>query len=116
MMYLGDIAAGATITFRWSTNDKNGASITRSTNGTIKLIRDDGTDCTAGCITDTEDSPDTGLHTCAVDTSGNVNCIVGHDYDVWLDGAVIDTETVNAVLAIFSIQNRHFINNSIYVK
>jgi len=106
MKYLGDIAEDATISFCWSTFDKNGASVTRSTDGTIKIRRhDDGTAITAG-ITDTEDTPDTGLHECIIDTSAHASYTAGDDYTVWLDGAVIDGETVNAVLAVFSIENR----------
>jgi len=105
-MYLGDLTVDATVTFHWNTNEATGASVTRATNGTVKLIRDDNQDCTAGAITDSEDSPDVGIHKCAVDTSGNVNCIAGYDYTVWLDGATIDGEVVNAALASFSIENR----------
>lgn len=107
MMYLGDLAEDQSITFRWNTNDGEGASITRATDGTIKVIRDDGTDCTGTAVTDTEDTPDTGIHTCTIDTSDSANFAIAHDYDVWLDGAVIDGATVNAALAHFSIENRY---------
>ena len=106
MSYLGDIKVDATLTHWWNTNDADGASITRATNGTIKVDRDDGTDCTAGVITDTEDDPDTGIHRIVIDTSGHAACIAAHDYTVWVDGAVIDGETVNAALCTFSIENR----------
>jgi len=105
--YLGDIAEDATIAFVWSTYDASGASVTRATDGTIKVRRlDDGTDCTGTSVTDTEDTPDTGLHECKIDTSDNANFTTGDDYAVWLDGAVVDSQTVNAVLATFSIENR----------
>jgi len=107
MMYLGDLAEDQTVTFHWNTNDSDGASITRSTDGTIKVRRDDGTDCTGTSVTDTEDTPDTGIHECIIDTSDSANYAIGHDYTVWLDGAVIDTQTVNAALATFSIENRY---------
>ena len=106
-MYLGDfVEDDSDVVFYWNTNDSNGASITRATDGTVKLLRDDATDCTAGAVTDTEDNPDTGIHRCVLDLSGNANCIVGHDYLVWLDGAVIDGQTVNSALAHLSIDNR----------
>jgi len=111
--YQGDIAEDATITFRWNTSGANGASITRGTNGTVKVIRDDGTDCTGTSVTDTEDSPDTGIHLCQIDTNDNANYTTGHDYTVWLDGATIDSQVVNAALAEFSIENR-FTNVSKY--
>lgn len=105
--YEGDIAEDATIAFGWSTNDVDGSSITRATDGTIKVRRlDDGTDATGTSVTDSEDTPDTGLHECIIDTSDNANYTVGDDYTVWLDGAVIGEATVNAVLATFSIENR----------
>ena len=107
MRYLGDIAEDATISFCWSTVDGYGASITRSTNGTIKVRRhDDGTDCTGTSVTDTEDTPDTGLHECKIATADNANFTPSNDYTIWLDGAVVDGHTVNAVLATFSIENR----------
>lgn len=106
-VYLGDfVEDDADLTFYWNTNDADGASITRATDGTVKLIRDDATDCTAGSITDSENSPLTGIHKCVVDLSGNAGCVVAHDYMVYVDGAVIDGETVNAALAHFSIENR----------
>ncbi len=105
--YLGDIIEDATISFAWNTFDAAGASITRATNGTIFVRRqDDGTDATGTAVTDTEDTPDTGLHECVIDTSDNANFTPANDYVVWLDGAVIDGQTVNAVLATFSIANR----------
>lgn len=105
--YLGDIAENATIAFGWDTVDGNGASITRATDGTIKVRRlDDGTDCTGTSVTDNEDTPDTGIHECIIDTNDNANYTPSNDYAVWLDGAVIDGQTVNAVLATFSIENR----------
>jgi len=105
MKYLGDIAEDATVTFGWSTNNRDGASITRATDGTVKIRRSGGTEIAAG-ITDNKDTPDTGLHECIIDTSAHVNYQPGYDYEVWLDGAVIDGQTVNAVLATFSIENR----------
>jgi len=104
--YLGDLAEDATVTFWWNSNDGDGASITRSTNGTIKVDRDDGTDCTGTSVTDTEDDPDTGIHRCTIDTNDSANFTTGSDYAVWVDGAVIDGQTVNACLATFSIENR----------
>ncbi len=106
-MYLGDTIEDATIAFAWNTFGALGQSITRATDGTIKVRRlDDGTDCTGTSVTDTEDTPDTGIHECIIDTNDNANYTTGNDYAVWLDGAVIDGQTVNATLAIFSIENR----------
>ena len=106
-MYLGDYAEDATLYFCWTSNDKDGASITRATNGTIQIYKDDSTtELTAG-ITDTEDFNSlAGIHNCKIDLSADAFYAAGHDYSVVLNGAIIDGETVNAVLAHFSIENR----------
>ena len=89
--YLGDLVEDACVRFWWNTNDSDGASITRATDGTIKVRRgSDGTDCTGTSVTDSEDTPDTGIHECIIDTSDNANYTTGDEYVVWLDGAVID--------------------------
>ena len=107
MMNLGDYKEDDTLYFCWSTNDKDGASITRSTNGTVQVYKDDGTTESTAGITDTEDfDSKTGIHNCKIDLSSDAFYATGHDYSVVLAGAVIDTETVNAVLATFSIENR----------
>ncbi len=104
--YLGDYVEDALLTFFWGTNNQDGASITRATNGTVKIIRSDEIPITTG-ITDTEDTPDTGIHKCQVDLSAVIGYATGYDYTIWVDGAVIDGQTVNAVLAHFSIENRY---------
>ena len=106
-VYLGDFPEDASVTFYWGSYDGSGASITRATDGTVKVIRDDGTDVTGTSVTDTEDSLDTGVHKAVIDTSDGANYTTGHDYTVWLDGAVIDGQTVNAPLRQFSIENRY---------
>lgn len=106
-MYLGDYPEDATLYFCWSTNDKSGAAITRATDGTIKAYKDDGTtESTAGII-DTEDfDTNTGIHNCKIDLSADVFYATGSDYSIVLVGATIDGETINAVLATFSVENR----------
>ena len=107
MRYLGDFKEDSVLYFMWDTNDKNGASITRATDGTIQVYKDDGTTETTAGITDTEDFDSlTGVHNCKIDTSADAFYATGHDYSVVLSGATIDGETVNAVLANFSIENR----------
>lgn len=105
--YLGDFKEDSIVYFCWDTNDKNGASITRATDGTIKVYKDDGTTESAAGVTDIEDFDSiTGVHNCKIDLSSDVFYATGHDYSVVLTGAVIDGQTVNAVLATFSIENR----------
>lgn len=108
MMWLGDFNAGDTVRFMWNTNDSNGASITRSTNGTISVYQNGNITQTTTGVTDTEDFDGlTGVHYCAVDTSQDGTFYAaGRDFAVVLSAATIDTRTVNAVLAHFSIRNR----------
>ncbi len=110
--YLGDYEADQAVYFMWSTNAGNGASITRSTDGTISVYKDndDGTSYnqtqTTTGVTDDEDMDGiTGVHSCCITTT-NAFYEVNRDYTVVLTAATIDTQTVNAVLAHFSIENR----------
>jgi len=114
--YLGDFKEDSTLYFCWNTNNKDGASVTRATDGTIKVYKDDGTaESTAGII-DTEDFDSlTGVHSCKIDLSADAFYAKGHDYSVVLVGAVIDGETVNAVLATFSIESR-FAGSALFQK
>jgi hypothetical protein len=108
MMYLGDYAEDATIDFMWSSNAADGASITRSTDGTISVYKANGTTQSTAGITDTEDFDSlTGIHHVRIDLSADAFYAVANDYMVVLSAATIDGETVNAVLAHFSIENRY---------
>lgn len=112
--YLGDYEEDAGLYFLWDTCDKNGAAITRSTSGTIKAYKDDGTTESTAGITDNEDFDGvTGVHLCKIDLSADAFYVAGHDYSIVLTGAVIDGENVNAVLATFSIENR-FAGSSLF--
>lgn len=110
--YLGDFAASALITLMWDSRDTTGASVTRSTNGSIRIYKDDSTtqrSSSAG-ITDSEDFDSlTGVHHVKIDTSDDTDAgfyAAGNDYFVVLEGATIDSVTVNRVLAHFSLENR----------
>jgi len=107
--YLGDVAANSIVTFTWSTNDGSGGSITRSTDGTIQVYKDSSATQTVEGVTDTEDFDSlTGVHHCAVNTAINTTFYAtGSDFHVVLNGSVIDTQTVNASLAQFSVENRY---------
>lgn len=106
---LGDFPTNAIIRFLWATNGQDGASITRSTNGSIRIYKNDSTTerSSAAGITDTEDfDTQTGVHHLKIDLSDNTDAgfyVAGSDYFVVLNGAVIDTKTVNVPLAQFSI-------------
>mgnify|MGYP000903323583 CR=1 FL=1 len=110
--WIGDYKANSTVRYPWATNGSNGASITRSTNGSIRVYK--GTSTTertsSSGITDTEDFDSlTGLHVLSIDLSDNTDSgfyATGNDYFVVLQGAVIDSQTVNCPLFSFSIENR----------
>lgn len=107
MMYLGDYASGETVHFMWSTNAADGSSVTRATNGTISVYKDDNTTQTTTGVADTEDFDAlTGVHHCKIATSDGFYT-TATDYTVVLSAATIDGKVVNAVLAHFSIQNRY---------
>lgn len=103
MLYLGDFPIGGTVHFKWATNGADGASITRGTNGTIYVYKDDatGTEVTTG-VTDTEDhDSNTGVHHCKIVLTDAF--YAPGEYTVVLKAATIDSKVVNAVLAHFSI-------------
>lgn len=106
-VYLGDFAEDATVDFMWSTQDGSASSVTRATNGEVRVYRDNGvTQVTVG-VTDTEDFDGlTGIHACTIDLSAHASYIALANYTVVLQGATIDGQVVNAVLAHFSIENR----------
>ena len=114
--YLGDFKEDVVLHFCWNTKDKDGASIARSTKGTIKVYKDDNTTGSTAGIADTEDfDGTTGVHHCKIDLSVDAFYEKGHDYSIVLNGAEIDGETINAVLATFSIENR-FAGSSLFGK
>ncbi len=107
-VYLGDFYAGATVHFMFNTNGSSGQSITRSTDGTISCYKNNGTTQDTDGITTTEDFDGlTGVHAVTIDLSADATFYSeGANFSVVLSGATIDTQTVNAVLAHFSIKNR----------
>jgi hypothetical protein len=103
---LGDRVEDSLIYFMWSTNAADGSSITRATNGTISIYKNDDLTQSVAGITDTEDFDSlTGIHMCKIDTSADAFYANAKDYTVVLSGAIIDGKSVNAVLAVFSIEN-----------
>ena len=106
-MYLGNYKEDDIIYFLWGTNEANGASITRTVNGEVRVYKDNNIAQSTAGITDTEDFDGlTGVHACTIDLSADAFYAVGADYSVVLQGATIDGKTVNSPLAHFSIENR----------
>jgi len=110
MMYLGDYPTSAIVRFMWNTNAVAGESITRGTNGSIRIYKNNSTTerSSANGITDTEDFDSlTGVHHCNIDLSDNTDSgfyAAGNEYMVVLQGAAIDGKTINAALAQFSVE------------
>ncbi len=105
--YLGDFIEDATLHFIWTSRATTGASVTRTTDGTIAVWKDNGTTQSVEGVTDIEDFDGfPGVHAVTIDLSANAFYATGADYTVMLTGATIDSVTVNKVLAHFSIENR----------
>ena len=101
----GDYYRGATVDCMWNSFDSSGASVTRSTDGTITVYKDGNTSGTTTGVTDNEDFNSlTGVHHVSIATT-DAFYATRTDYHVVLSGATIDSQTVNAVLCSFSIEN-----------
>lgn len=110
MMYLGDYPVNGMIDFKWMTNAAAGASITRATDGTLRIYKDNSTTerSSLNGVTQTEDfDSTTGIHHVRIDLSDNTDSgfySAGHEYQVVMSGMTIDGQSVNAVIAHFSIE------------
>ncbi len=106
--YLGDYAEDATVQFKWNTFDSAGASITRSALGNVYVYKDDAenSEIQTGVGDNTDCDGVTGVHHCSVALAADEFYAVGADYTVVVKATTVDGQTVNAVLAHFSIENR----------
>ena len=110
MNYVGDFPTNGVVYLLWNTNDQAGASITRSTDGTLKIYKNvSATERTSlAGVTQVEDfDGNTGVHSISIDLSDNTDAgfyAAGNSYHVVMVGMVIDTKTVNAQIAHFSIE------------
>lgn len=102
---LGDFALASTVKFMWGSQTAAGASVTRATNGTVSVYKNNDTTQSVSGVTDTEDfDGQTGLHYCAIDTSSDGTFYsTGGTFTVVLLGAVIDGLTMNVPLAVFTL-------------
>lgn len=113
MEYIGDFNTGATVRGMWNSNAVAGGSVTRATNGSIRIYKNNSTTerTSSAGITDTEDFDSlTGVHHVNIDLSDNTDSgfyAAGNDYFVVLSGATIDGQSINAYLFCFSIENRN---------
>lgn len=105
----GHWPASSTVIMPWNTNGADGASITRSTNGTIKIFKNGSATerASANGVTDNEDFDSaTGAHLLTIDTSDNSDAgfyAAGSVYTVAITGATVDTKTVNAFIGQFRL-------------
>jgi hypothetical protein len=105
---LGSFAEDDTIHFLWTTVDSAGEPVTRSTDGTVSVYKDNGTTQSTAGVTDTEDFDSlTGVHAVTIDLSADAFYATGSNYVVTINGAVVDTVTVNAPIAYFTIENEY---------
>ncbi len=108
MRWLGRFSNTRTLRFLWNTQQLGGASITRSTNGSIRVYKGETLNqrSSSSGITDTEDFDGlTGVHLCEIDLSDNtVNNFYNLDrFQVVLEGAVVGGVTCNVPIAHFEI-------------
>ncbi len=109
MINFGTFPASSIIYLPWSTNAQSGASITRGTDGTIRIYKDDSLAQRTSSvgITDNEDFDGiVGTHLLKIDLSDNTDAgfyVAGSSYSVMLVAAAIDSQTVNAWIGRFSI-------------
>jgi hypothetical protein len=100
---LGDYAPGETVSFLWSSYNASGASVTRATNGTVSVYKDSSDTQTTTGVTDSEDVDAlTGIHRATIATT-DAFYTPGSVFFVVLSGATIDGQSVNAILATFTI-------------
>lgn len=106
--YYGDIGAGATLRFGFSTNATDGSAITYTV-GTIGVYKDaDAGESTAGVTVSVDHDGKTGTHLITIDTSADAAFYsTGSNFNVKLINATIDGVTgINAFVGAFSIANR----------
>lgn len=107
--YLGDFNPGQTVHFLWDTNSGAGASITPATPGTVSVYKNNGTTQSVAGVTDTRTFDAlTGIQACTIDLSADGTFYsAGANFSVVLSASTIDGQTVNAVIAHFSIEDRN---------
>ena len=104
--HLGNYNEDDTVHFLWNTSDVGGASVKRSTDGTVSVYKDLGaSQSTAGVTDDDEFDGLAGVQSCIIVLT-DAFYVTGADYAVVLSASTLDGQTVNAVVAAFSIENR----------
>jgi hypothetical protein len=108
--YLGDFAEDATVYIAFNTfaDPAASATITNLADADIKVHKDGSTTdiVTDGATVAIDFDAVTGSHLITVDTSVHADYSTGSDYLVRIEGTTVDTRTINAFVASFSIENR----------
>ena len=100
--YMGDFPVNATVHCKWDTNAQDGSSITRSTDGTLRIYKNgSATERTSlAGVTQTEDFDSiVGVHHVAIDTSDNTDAgfyAAGSEYQLVMLSMVVDTKNVSS--------------------
>jgi hypothetical protein len=104
--YFGDIAEDGTIEIPFNTFNSDGASVT-FTGTTVKVYKDSatGTEVVTGVTLSKDHDGITGAHLVTI-VATDAFYTTGSDYLVMLQAATVDSQTVNAVIGTFSIENR----------
>lgn len=107
MLQLGDYAEDATVDFKFSTVDADGAPITLAGSPAVSVYKANGdTQSTAGVTLSVGFDSVTGLHHVRIVTT-DAFYAVGNDYQVVITAGTVDSvSVVGTVLAHFSIENR----------
>jgi hypothetical protein len=111
--YKGDFVAGATVraTFNSYAQAGESATITQLVATDVWIYRDGVIQSTVGAgVTVEINVGSVGSHRLSVDTSDTTDADfyeAGHDYEIKINGALIDTKTVNPFTAEWSTENRN---------
>jgi len=102
--YIGDLSEDQTVYWQWSTNAAAGESITRATNGTISVWRNNTTSSTAG-VSDIGDADQVGVHHLTITTT-DAFYTASADYTATIAAMTVDGKVVNYPIVHWSVQNR----------
>jgi len=111
--WYGNILEDATIEMTFNTFDSNGASVTVTdlVAGDVQVYKDGVIQTTpgAGVTLSLNIGTNNGSHLISIDTSNATDAgfyAVGSNYEVRLNGITVDSQTINAFIGSFSIENR----------
>ncbi len=111
--YYGNILEDETIELTFNTFDSSGGSVTVTdlVAGDVQVYKDGVIQTTpgAGVTVTLNIGTGNGAHLISIDTSNTTDAgfyAVGSNYEVRVNGITVDTQTINAFVASFSIENR----------